>query len=183
VTALSLSCCPSLLHSRNTMKYELLAAAVFLLVGAASEQEFGQGDTVVAVDPDTELAEGEDVVHYWGVTETDDYINEGTGDIVMEFDDTWEAGEPYGKPWDPEAESTREGSDLGGNPNPDDQDFVIPQLGDELVTGPVMEIFEGRDVKESLATEHGRGGGARGHARGRGRAGNNRRNLRAKKQH
>lgn len=151
-----------------------MAAAILLLVGTTS----AQGDTVVAVDPDTQVAEGTDVVHYWDVDETTEEEYDGNAPIIIEPDDEWEAGNPYGNPWDPNEESTREGSDLGGNPDPN-QEFLIPSLGDEIVTGPVMEVFEGRDVKESLATEHGRGGGARGHARGRGRPNRGNRNLRA----
>lgn len=163
------------------MKYELVA--MLLVIGSA----FGglTQDSVVAVDPDTLVAEdvGGDVVHHWGVDETtQDEEWDGNGDIIVQPDDEWEAGLPYGNPWDPNEDSTREGSDLGGNPDVN-QDFIHPELGDEIVTGPVMEVFEGRDVKESLATEHGRGGGARGHARGRGRQNpNTRRNLRANKQ-
>jgi hypothetical protein len=147
------------------MKYELLAAAILLLVGT-------QG---VAANDETIVAEGEDVHHYWAADEGNDETYDGTGDITIVPDDNWEAGAPYGNYWDPNEESTREGSDLGGN------DFVLPELGDEIVTGPaVMEIFEGRDVRDSLATEHGRGGGARGHARGRGRPDEGTRNLRGK---
>lgn len=160
------------------MKYGLLSFTVLLLLGTASAQE-----EVVAVDPDTEVAEGvateaegEDLHHYWGVSEQTDEDYNGTEAIILEFNDEWEAGDP----WDPNEESDREGSGLGGNP--DGNEFLPPVLGDEVVTGPVMEVFQGRDVTESLATEHGRGGGARGHARGRGRPDTRRnRNLRATK--
>lgn len=161
------------------MKYEVLVASFILFVASTAAQ-----DTVVAVDPDTAVggdAAG-DSVHYWAVDETPVEDYDGTGDIIIEPDDTWDSAvaNGVGPGWNPNDESTREGSGLGGNPDPNDE-FVLPQLGDEVVTGPVIEVFEGRDVSESLAAEHGRGGGALGHARGRGRPDKNRRNLRGKK--
>ena len=157
------------------MRFERLAAAIILLVGSASAGVVQ--DTVVAVDPDTVTSEGEDVVHYWGVNETVvDEEYDGTADIIIVPDDEWEAGNP----WDPNANSTREGSDLGGNPT-DDMGNIVFGVGDEVVTGPVMEVFDGRDVKESLATELGLGGGARGQGRGQGRPADGIRNLRGNK--
>ena len=166
------------------MKYELVLASILFLIGTSTAQE-----QIVGVNPDTaETSTGDENVEYWATETNDDWAIEpaaaddeefdGTAPIIIVPDDTWDSAvaNDIGEGWNPDEDCTREGC-AGYNPN---EEFVMPQLGDEQVVGPVMEVFEGRDVSESLATEHGRGGGARGHARGQGRPDDNtRRNLRA----
>jgi hypothetical protein len=153
------------------MRYPVVIASILFLVGVSAQEQ------VVGVNPDTETATGQENVEYWAIEPADDEEYDGTAPIIIEPDDTWDSAvaNDAGEGWNPNEDCTREGCD-GYNPN---EEFVMPQLGDEQVIGPVMEVFEGRDVSESLATELGRGGGARGHTRGRGRGNNTRRNLRA----
>lgn len=172
--SLSHDCYTHISFSR-IMKYELVIFSLLFLVGSSTAQE-----QVVGVNPDdtAQTATGDENVEYWAIEPAQEEDYNGTAPIIIEPDDTWDSAvaNDAGEGWNPDEDCTREGCD-GYNPN---ESWVMPQLGDEEVVGPAMEVFDGRDVSESLATELGRGGGARGHARGQGRPDDNtRRNLRA----
>lgn len=133
------------------MKYTILLAAALIAACAADSVDL---ETVIAIENDDEVVSFESPGEGDGSGSNVTFPLTDEETIVIVKDDEWEAD---GHEWDPYGEDTREGS--GG---------AVFEAGDPAVESK---------FQLSLATEHRRGGGARGKARGRGN--NRKRSLEA----